>query len=538
MRASALILCLVTSRADIPGDVSALAKLAQQLEAAGVDASRERSTLWTSLFMEAAIASDTANSSNMAGVFSTWLACAPSNTSCGATAAALAHALPGLESASLQSVLTDALAAGAAVLSFPGSRLPPRPLNASELQLSDGYLRDASGAPSLVSGFNFMDPALLAAGSGAISALSLGLNDISISPRWTPLSENGTVPDVAIANLIAKIRAAAAAGYRLEIFLGQGSGDMPAWMETKFPGIFNCTNKYLGYDIDHPGSDWMLTNLLGGVAAGLAAEGISPLWVLANEPYFPNATSPYSVASYAAWLETAYAGDISALNALWHRNLSSFADIGWADLQVYYRWGATPLAEQADWSAWNRARVTRWATVMHDAIAAHLPSPHTAIKLINEMSAYSVQFRNLGIDKEALGALLGVSGCDTRIVLPASTFPAPSTGAWRCASCLLPDPAADGAPAIGWTEVTMSYDLQRSLQPRRAVVDSEWHMASDDNFYVPSVPAGHAVAGLWLSALSGLAATVTWYWARKGADAPPADSAPAQWFPYSITTYV
>lgn len=232
--------------ADVPGQLKALAALATSLEAAGVDASRERSTLWTANFFEGAIGSDSSNASSLARVFSAWLGCTPANASCGDIAAALAAALPSLETASLQSVLADALAAGEAVLSAPSQRLPPRPLNASALALLDGYLRDATGAPALVTGFNDMDPVQLLPGSGAISALSLGLNDASISARWSGLDENGTVPASTIAGLVDQFRAAAAAGYTLEVFVGQGSGDLPSWLEDKFPGLTNCTNKFIG----------------------------------------------------------------------------------------------------------------------------------------------------------------------------------------------------------------------------------------------------------------------------------------------------
>lgn len=83
----------------------------------------------------------------------------------------------------------------------------------------------------------------------------------------------------------------------------------------------------------------MLAAMLSGVASAvreLPAElaGAVASWNLCNEPYFPNATSPWSAASYASWLNVTYTGNVSALNAGWGTTYASFTDIGWWDLQV------------------------------------------------------------------------------------------------------------------------------------------------------------------------------------------------------------
>ena len=83
---------------DISTQLKALASLVASLEAAGVgvDASRERSALWTSSSFERApaIASDTANATSLSSVFRAWLACAPSNAACGSHGGAQAGDRP------------------------------------------------------------------------------------------------------------------------------------------------------------------------------------------------------------------------------------------------------------------------------------------------------------------------------------------------------------------------------------------------------------------------------------------------------------
>ena len=555
---SILLVLSPSAQADIPALMGELASLRAELIAAGLDASRETSTLFTAAYYQAAISSD-ANNSDLPAVFSAWMQCGSVNTSCNELATQEALELPGLETSELEGALLSAIAEASRVITSPQTRLPSPWFNATQLVLDAGYWRDASGAPRFATGFNQMNTASIT--NGSQQAYSIGFNDFSVGISWCLLS-NGSIPTSVVESLQTALVDAQNGGYKVEIFVDHSRP--PAWALQLWPDIANCTNKYVGYDIDNPHIIAMEAQMLNGVARAILAMpgqlvGAVASWNLHNEPYFQNATSPWSAASYASWLNSSYAGNLSELNAGWGTSFSSFSDIGWLDLQVsgifyasfasrrflkatmacpcvqgYHRFWNLPVAERFDWSEWNRARATSWFTGMRTAITAALPGAACHVKLINEQSYWQLQPHNIGIDKESLADAMDISGCDTRVPTPPRNDPV----AGHFKLCIPPPPSFAPAPGISWVEPCMAYDLQRSLAPSKAIFDSEWHLVSDDAFYVPNITSGHAYAGTMLAAFSGLSGSITWYWARSSgsAKAPSSHSDSATWFPYSLQT--
>jgi hypothetical protein len=328
-----LALLLRVGLADVPALVAQLTTLTTELAARGLDTSRENSTLFTASYYQVAAASD-ANNPDLPAVFAAWLACGAANSSCRAIAAEQARLLPALELSELETALVSAIADASRVLAQPTSRLPSPLFNATEMVLISGYWREPTGVPRFATGFNQMNPESIS--SGSQRAYTIGYTDFSIGISWCLLS-NGSIPVSVITGLSAALAAARAGGYKVEIFVDHSRA--PEWALQQWPDIANCTNKYVGYDIDHPRVIDMLAQMLGGVAQAITdmpgqLVNVVASFCLHNEPYFPNATSPWSALSYAAWLNASYAGNITALNSGWGTSYTAFSDIGWWDLQV------------------------------------------------------------------------------------------------------------------------------------------------------------------------------------------------------------
>lgn len=238
--AVALFICaLAVAVADVPALVTELKSIRSELVAAGVDSSREDSTLFTAALFEAAIASD-ANNSDLPAVFAGWMSCRPDNATCAALAKAKADELPGLETSELEVALYAAIAEAKAVLVSPRTRLPSPAFNASELVLSNGYWRNGVGTPRFATGFNSIPPASISSGpNGSQAAYTIGFTDFSIGIYWC-LQANGSVPAYVISDLAAALTAAVAGGYKIEMFVDHSQA--PPWALKEWPDIANCTN--------------------------------------------------------------------------------------------------------------------------------------------------------------------------------------------------------------------------------------------------------------------------------------------------------
>ena len=347
------------------------------------------------------------------------------------------------------------------------------------------------------------------------------------------------MPASYLANLGRELDAAAAGGYKLEIFLDHGN--IPSWVNDKWPGSTNDStsfNKFINYDMDSPGFVGAFVPLLQQVASFVGPHPAFHSFMLCNEPYFYGASAAFSLPKYRTWLAAAYSNNVSALNGGWGTAYAFFADVGASHLRVPDNWGSTRPAEQYDFSAWNSARVVSWAATMDAAVRAGAPSALTHIKFIDELIASPdlLQPHHLGLDREALLGALSANGCDSSANDPprngVSTKTHPARGSANC------DEALHSVYPYGltWLDVSLAYDFQRSLAPSKPLIDSEWH---SDSTASPAamMAAAHAYGGLWLLALQGLAATQQWYWGRLGGTGPPSEDGGKwtwEWFPYSI----
>jgi hypothetical protein len=97
-----------------------------------------------------------------------------------------------------------------------------------------------------------------------------------------------------------------------------------------------------------------------------------------------------------------------------------------------------------------------------------------------------------GIDREALGKLTDVSGCDASVGIGEKEY------------------------ALGFPGQVMFYDLLRSFQPGKPIFNSEDHIIRDNDprFY----PARHMTAAYWEAAVHGLGASTIWLWDRSEGD--------------------
>lgn len=517
------------AQGSIPTLVSKLRSLRDALAAIEVDYSREESTLFTAEYFEEAITLDNSSISLLEGIYADFFNCGTNATCINATAVQAAQ-MPLMEVSETEEMMRDAIASATAALECGGScRLPSPLVNATQIVDNRGYFRDpATGAPVFTGGFNMMDNNYI---QNATYAYRYGTQDFNVSPgSW--LAANMTVPASLLAELRAALDVAASQGYKIEVFLDHS--DMPSWANDAYPGFNNDSttyNKFINYDIDHPGYPASYGALLGQVAASIAGHPALASYMLCNEPYFYAANSSWSLSSYVSFLNGTYNGNISALNEGWLTNYTSFEAIPWDAQFTHSNWWSTPLPQRYDWAEWNRVRVVQWATTMRNALIGADPNARSHIKVIDEMWAWFTQPHRDGLDREKLLDVLEINGCDSSINDP----PVNSGGDHgACPTNLV----SAYNYSLTWLDTAMSYDLQKSVAsgPGKALVDSEWHA---DSTATTVLKAQHIYAAYWLAVLSGQAAQQQWYWGRVTGQGPPNKSNGQWtwiWFPYSIMT--
>lgn len=336
-----------------------------------------------------------------------------------------------------------------------------------------------------------------------VSVIAGGINPASL------IKSDGSIDDVALKRVVDHHKREGEFGSKVSVLMHWG-GNREV-LDALYPGIMDYRANGVYLDIDHPGVPELISKTLAGLLPKMRDLDILA-WDMANEPFFDlEDWSPHSLAKYQAWLRQQH-GDIGNLNHLWRANYKSYDDIpmpGGHTLEL-----CNP-AERYDRLIFHHKRVTDFFGLVADEVRKHIPDAPIHIKVQDNNSLGPRPFAVAdGMDREGMNRYVTMHGLDTR--------PLPVTE---------PRMAADGYDeklyAFHWLGQSFLYDYLGSLQPKRPIVDFEYHSMSINAIRVPRIPDGHSRATLFLAHLHGLIGNKMWYWQRRYG---PGDPFPEEYF--------
>ena len=336
-----------------------------------------------------------------------------------------------------------------------------------------------------------------------VSIVAGGINPTSL------IKSDGSIDEAALDRVVAHHKGEGAFGSKVSVLMHWG-GNREV-LDALYPGIMDYRANGVYLDIDHPGVPELVSKTLAGLLPKMRDLDILA-WDMANEPFFDlEDWSPHSLAKYRAWLRQQH-GDIGNLNNLWRTNYKSYDDIPMpADRPLEQ---CSP-AERYDRLTFHHKRVTDFFGLVAAEIRKHIPDAPIHIKVQDNNSLGPRPFAvEDGMDREGMNRYVTMHGLDTR--------PLPVTE---------PRMAADGYDeklyAFHWLGQSFLYDYLGSLQPKRPIVDFEYHSMSINAIRVAQIAEGHSRATLWLAHLHGLIGNKLWYWQRRYG---PGDPFPEEYF--------
>ena len=293
--------------------------------------------------------------------------------------------------------------------------------------------------------------------------------------------------------------------------------NVPNWALEKYGQDFVIKDKanvrYTEYDIDHPGAREMMRALISGVVPRMSGKNYSQLgYMMCNEPHFittkkPNGTltwastgvSAYTLEKFKIWLSKKHQS-IQNLNSVWGTDFRSFDEV---KVEVPMSLDMEGQPQWYDWMSFNMDRVTDWYSWMKAEIKSADPEAKVHLKVIPKH--WSHDERDRGIDMEALLTLTDIVGndCGTEH----RVFPR-KTEEWQ------------KKYAFDWTEISMSHDFFKSVQPDQLIFNTEAHYLSTHASLDLELPASHARATYWLAHTHGMDASQTWFWSRREDGSP------------------
>lgn len=256
----------------------------------------------------------------------------------------------------------------------------------------------------------------------------------------------------------------------------------PKWAFTAYPAVKTCGHGFLKYCIENPDARKVIERHLRFLVQKIKNEPALHSYCLANEPQFIEKCE-LSRQKFQQFLKENYA-TINQLNATWQRDYPDFSAI-----EIPPENEAHP-AVKYDWLMFHSQQVTAFFRWMKSVIRAVDPQRPVHIKFM--MDVFEPDEGQFGIDREALGVLCEISGCD--------------------AITSYPDLA--GEFAADFQRQNMFYDLLRSFQPGKPIFNSEAHIIRDNDLAV-AYPGNYLRASLWEAVLHGQCANAIWVWARQ-----------------------
>ncbi|EWH09582.1 hypothetical protein DS2_12143 [Catenovulum agarivorans DS-2] len=291
---------------------------------------------------------------------------------------------------------------------------------------------------------------------------------------------------------------------------------IPEWVEAQEPEVRKGRSLFTGFDIDNPLARDVWGKILRETGRLTKDKKVIELgFVLANEPHWfaekghwtqkyqeMNEISSYTLNKFRSWLENKYQNNISALNANWQTQFSSFDQVQ-IEIPIDPALQGQPI--WFDWSRYNMDRSTEWFKFMQDELHAVNPDADTHIKIMPRMFMYNE--RSGGIDTEALSELTTMVGHDAK-----------SFGSKN----IRPNKSSEWLEKyrFDWGSVSMFHDFLESVAPDKINVNSESHFLSSGQWRDLDTRTSYVRAVYWLATLLGMDANMGWFWARDPDGSP------------------
>jgi hypothetical protein len=207
----------------------------------------------------------------------------------------------------------------------------------------------------------------------------------------------------------------------------------PQWAYQMYPEVKSCGSGFLKYCIEHPQARKVVERHLRYLVSKIKNEPSLESYCLANEPRFVERCE-FTLRKFQNYLKNEF-GEIAKLNRIWKTSYGNFEDIPLppediGDTSVKYHWHTFRGLQIRDFFAW-----------MKNIIREEDPVRPVHVKFM--MDEFNPDEGRFGIDREALGEITDVTGCDG-----GTDFPA-----------LVGDYSAD------FLRQSMFYDLLKSFQP-------------------------------------------------------------------------
>jgi len=254
----------------------------------------------------------------------------------------------------------------------------------------------------------------------------------------------------------------------------------PDWAYAAWPEVKTCGHGFLKYCIENPHARAVLARHLRFLVSKIKNEPALHSYCLANEPQFIE-NCEFSRQKFQQFLRQQY-HSIEKLNAAWQSDYPDFNPIA-IPSEINHP------AVQYDWQIFHAQQVTEFFAWMKSIIREEDPQHPVHIKFM--MDAFEPGEGVFGIDREALGELCEISGCDAVTAFP----------------------DASGEFAADFLRQNMFYDLLRSFQPDKPIFNSEAHIIRDNDLQV-DYPASYLRTSLWEATLHGQSASAIWVWAK------------------------
>lgn len=385
------------------------------------------------------------------------------------------------DNAFLYSLLSDALGQLAAakkltsVGEMPGS-------SGSQVVLREGVFR-ASGRPTLLIGP--MGHAVLQKELSWVSRFGFNVvgadYDIYSSLRMLsgPQEEDASVPGRL------KKSWAAIKDQGLALVFNPTLHYFPEWASKKYPNEigFNLGGHYFPFVITSANAKALVSRYYAALLPPLAHTGGFRVTWLMNEPTYEYRKGRDYAGRYRAFLKKKY-GSIQELNARWDSEYESFDQV-----EVNPGKGTR---HRFDAATFHHQLVSEWFSWLY----AEAKQNDAGLILANKPQAYTVLEPLRGIDHEHQAELFDVMASDSE------------------------RPTSSVHYAYSWSRPILLYAFQRSVVPKKALADLEFHFGEK-----PNLNPSYVYAALWHGFLNGLRLVNFWTWDPGQLD--PSKAAPA-----------
>lgn len=247
---------------------------------------------------------------------------------------------------------------------------------------------------------------------------------------------------------------------------------VPDWASEKYPNEIgkNLGGHYFPFVITSENAKTLISRYYAALLPPLAsAEGFRITWLM-NEPTYEYRKGREYAERYRTFLKKKY-GSVQELNTRWDSEYGSFD-------QVEPNPG-TGTRHRYDAAVFHHQLVSGW----FDWLYAEAKKNDRRLVLSNKPQAYTVLEPLRGIDHERQAELFDVLGSDSE------------------------RPPSNDHYAYTWRDPILLYAFQRSVAPKKALAELEFHFAER-----PNLKPSYVYAALWHGFLNGLRLVNFWTW--------------------------